>query len=130
MSAVATAGAAAWVVPEILTAKPAVGATLSNGPGGGGGGGGGTTTGVVTSPATTSPSGTSLSTPAVETAASTTAPATTLANTGTDLQRDVAIGGALVAGGWALQHWASRTPKVAEQAADGPSDAEEPGARH
>ena len=29
MSAVATAGAAAWVVPEILTAKPAAGATLS-----------------------------------------------------------------------------------------------------
>ena len=29
MSAVATAGVAAWVVPEILTAKPAAGATLS-----------------------------------------------------------------------------------------------------
>jgi hypothetical protein len=39
MSAVATAGAAAWVVPEILTAKPAAGATMS-GPGNGGGGGG------------------------------------------------------------------------------------------
>ena len=29
MSVIATAGAAAWVVPEILTAKPAGGATLS-----------------------------------------------------------------------------------------------------
>ena len=29
MSAVAAAGAAAWVVPEILTAKPAAGAALS-----------------------------------------------------------------------------------------------------
>ena len=36
MSAVAGAGAAAWVVPEILTAKPAAGATLSGSNGGGG----------------------------------------------------------------------------------------------
>src|SRR5580692_10871465 len=36
MSAVATAGAVAWVVPEILTAKPAAGAALSNAVGGGG----------------------------------------------------------------------------------------------
>ena len=30
MSAVAAAGAVAWAVPEILTAKPAAGATLSS----------------------------------------------------------------------------------------------------
>ena len=54
MSAVAGAGAAAWVVPEILTAKPAAGATLSGGTTGGGGGTtGGTTGGVATSAGTT-----------------------------------------------------------------------------
>ena len=41
MSAVATAGAVAWVVPEILTAKPAAGAALSNTVGAGGGAVGG-----------------------------------------------------------------------------------------
>ncbi len=58
MSAVATAGAAAWVVPEILTAKPAAGATMSGTPrrrrrrlvenGGGTWSGGGTTGGART----------------------------------------------------------------------------------
>src|SRR5271167_3631993 len=43
ISAVVGAGTAAWVVPEILTAKPAAGAVLSGpvtSPGGSGGGGG------------------------------------------------------------------------------------------
>jgi len=38
---------------------------------------------------------------------------TGLAYSGLNIQRDVEIGAALVAGGWAMQHWASRTPKPA-----------------
>jgi hypothetical protein len=112
MSVAATAGAAAWMVPEILTAKPAAGATMSGNHGGGG-------TGGSTSNPTTSPSSTSgSSTPG--TGGSTASPATspsTLAFTGIDIQRDAEIGAALVAGGWAMHHWASRTPKPATQTA-------------
>ncbi len=85
MSAVAAAGAAAWVVPEILTAKPAAGATLSG-------------------PAT---SGQTSGTESVVTTSATTSPHT-LAFTGFNLERDVGIGSALVAGGWAMHLWASR----------------------
>jgi len=100
MSAVAAAGAAAWVVPEILTAKPAAGATLS---------------GPVTSAGTTG-----SSTP-VQTAATTTAATSphTLAFTGFNLERDVGIGSALVAGGWAMHLWASRTADAAAGGAAG-----------
>jgi hypothetical protein len=112
MSVAATAGAAAWVVPEILTAKPAAGATLS---GNGGNGGGGKPT---TSPSTTTGSsatpGTGTGTGG--TTAPTTSPGSTLAFTGIDVQRDAEIGAALVAGGWAMHHWASRTPKPAIEA--------------
>ncbi len=105
---VASAGAAAWAVPEILTAKPAAGATLSGSqpfPVGG--------SGVSTSPATTGGSGGTGSTGG---AGGTTSPATSpgsLAFTGVDIQRDAEIGAALIAGGWAMHHWASRTPKLA-----------------
>ena len=101
MSAFATAGAAAWVVPEILTAKPAGGATLSFV----------TTPSVATEAATNGP----------ETAAKTSggSPASALAYTGLDIQRDAEIGAALIAGGWALHHWASRTPRPQ---AEGPTD--------
>jgi len=95
MSVAATAGAAAWVVPEILTAKPAGGASLSGNP--------------VTAPLSTS--GAPASTPAAE-------PATAhsgLAFTGVDIQRDAEIGAALIAGGWAMHHWASRVPKPATE---------------
>lgn len=111
MSVAATAGAAAWMVPEILTAKPAAGATMS---GNHGGGTGGSTSNPTTSPSSTSGS----STPG--TGGSTASPATspsTLAFTGIDIQRDAEIGAALVAGGWAMHHWASRTPKPATQTA-------------
>ena len=99
MSAIATAGVAAWVVPEILTAKPAGGATLS-----------------VPAPLTgatevNGPNGT-IGTGGVATAAAT-SPLESLASTGLDLRHDTEIGAALVAGGWAMQHWASRTPKLA-----------------
>jgi hypothetical protein len=118
MSAVATAGAVAWVVPEILTAKPAAGAALSNDVGAGGGG----SAGVSTS-ASTGGTGASVGTAGtagtdgpdgVTTAADTTAATpTSLAFTGLNIERDAAVGAALVAGGWAMQHWASRTPKPA-----------------
>ena len=126
MSAVAGAGAAAWVVPEILTAKPAAGATLSGGTNGGGGGTtGGTTSGVSTSAGTTGDPGANGANGAngVTTAAAT-GPAKSLAFTGLDIKRDAEIGGALIAGGWAMQHWASRTPKAA---ADGPIETHEAG---
>jgi hypothetical protein len=106
---VATAGAAAWVVPEILTAKPAAGATMS----GNSGTTGGSSSGPATSPASTtggSGSGTGGSTSPA------TSPGSTLAFTGIDIQRDAEIGAALIAGGWAMHHWASRTPKLATEA--------------
>lgn len=115
MSAMATAGAAAWVVPEILTAKPA-GATMSmprTGPISSGSDGP-TVSGVTTAASTAQPP-----TSGVTTAAAT-QPAGALASSGIDIQRDVEIGAALVAGGWAMQHWASRTPKPA---ADGQIEA-------
>ena len=130
MSAVATAGAAAWVVPEILLAKPAAGATMSGNPNPGG------TTGVSTSPSTGGSPGASGSAGAsgasgsagasgasgsggVTTAADT-GPSGLLANTGVDIQRDAEVGAALIAGGWAMQRWASRAVKPA---AAGTSDA-------
>jgi hypothetical protein len=113
MSAVATAGAAAWVVPEILTAKPAAGATLSGTTSGGGGTTGGGSK-PVTNPSTTS--GTPGGTAGTLTAAtSPTTPGSTLAFTGIDIQRDAEIGAALIAGGWAMHHWASRAPKPAAE---------------
>lgn len=91
MSMFATAGAAAWVVPEILTAKAAGGATLS-------------APGVVTDASAPS------LTPATEEPRSNPGgtPANSLAFTGLNIQRDAEVGAALIAGGWALQHWASR----------------------
>ena len=141
-STVATAGAAAWVVPEILTAKPAAGASLSITTHGGGGGsgdgtnptsGGGSSSGggnnegnqgVSTTPGQTPSPATEVSTssPAGTAApAAATTPAKSLAFTGIDIQRDVEIGAALVAGGWAMHHWASRRPKAAVEGA-GPVD--------
>ena len=89
LSMFATAGAAAWVVPEILTARAAGGATLS-------------APGVAT--------GASTVTPAAEEPASKPAgtPANSLAFTGLNIERDAEVGAALIAGGWALHHWASR----------------------
>ncbi|HSZ35688.1 MAG TPA: hypothetical protein VK773_01255 [Acidimicrobiales bacterium] len=113
MSVAASAGAAAWVVPEILTAKPAAGATLSGNhttpPGGG------SSSNPTTSPSSTDAGTTTGSTPATLASASSpaTSPGSTLAFTGIDIQRDAEIGAALIAGGWAMHHWASRTPKPA-----------------
>jgi hypothetical protein len=104
---VATAGAAAWVVPEILMAKPAAGATLS--------GNHGTTGGSSSGPAT-SPSSTTGGTGTTQASTSPGTSPGTLAFTGIDIQRDAEIGAALIAGGWAMHHWASRTPKLATEA--------------
>jgi hypothetical protein len=133
MSAVATAGAVAWVVPEILTAKPAAGAALSNAAGGGGGG----SVGVSTSASSGGNPGTGASVGAsgtvgtngpdgVTTDADTTAATgpSSLAFTGLNIQRDAEVGAAMVAGGWAMQHWASRTPKPAAAGTSGPAPAE------
>jgi hypothetical protein len=131
MSAVATAGAAAWVAPEILTAKPAGGASLSGLPNGGGpGGGGGSSTGPSTAPSTTG--GTQTAPQATTTGTGNVSgvhmlPATPqLANTGVDVARDAEIGVAMVAGGWALQRWASRPPKPAPGCAVDGGDAGSP----
>jgi hypothetical protein len=106
MSAVAAAGAVAWAVPEILTAKPAAGATLSNPDAASVG---------VWSSSSTDPAG--FNGPEGVTTAVHTAPAAHAANslafTGLNIQRDAEVGAALVAGGWAMQHWASRAPKPA-----------------
>ena len=123
ISTVVGAGAAAWVVPEILTAKPAAGAALSGEPvtspggtqtsGGGPGTGGGPTGGPATNGSTTNGTGTNgTGTPTKPvTTAATSSPLGALASTGLNLQRDAEIGAGLIAGGWALQYWASRTQK-------------------
>jgi len=102
MSVVATAGAAAWVVPEILTAKAAGGATLSAPA---------VVTGASTSDGTLeAPTQAPGSNPAATPSGS---PASSLAFTGLNIQRDAQVGAALIAGGWAMHHWASRTPTSA-----------------
>jgi hypothetical protein len=42
-----------------------------------------------------------------------TTPVKSLAFTGLDLRRDAEIGAAMIAGGCAMQHWATRTPGLA-----------------
>jgi hypothetical protein len=125
MSAFAGAGAAAWVVPEILTAKPAAGATMSAN-------NGGNTGKPVTNPSTTSGTsgtagtggtGSGGSNPATLTSATGPATSSALANTGLNIQRDAEIGAALIAGGWAMHHWASRAPKPATEGAGGVHEA-------
>ena len=91
MSVVATAGAAAWVVPEILTAQAAGGATLS----------------VPSGPASLDGNSVPPSESPVSSPHST--PSNRLAFTGLNIQLDAELGAALIAGGWAMHHWASRT---------------------
>ena len=98
MSAVAAAGAVAWAVPEILTAKPAAGATLSSPIGVGA-----ATSGSTDTLGTNGPDG-------VATAAAGDPEPARLHRS--QHPRDAEVGAALVAGGWAMQHWASRAPKA------------------
>jgi hypothetical protein len=121
ISAGAAIGAVAWVAPEILTAKPAPGATLSGMP--------------ATGPSTfTSPTSTG-SNPATASATTTATPPTTpstassLAMTGMNLQRDAEIGAIMVAGGWAMHKWASRVPHDATESAPAGDNAGSPGER-
>ena len=123
-SAVAGAGVVAWVVPEILVAKPAAGATLSGNVSSSG------SVGVSTSPSSSGTPGVSADTgvgadgavdagpEGVTTAAHAGAP-TSLAFTGLNIQRDAEIGAALVAGGWAMQHWAAAAPRQSTRRASG-----------
>jgi hypothetical protein len=133
ISAVAGAGAAAWVVPEIFMAKPAAGTALSgpvtSGGGGGAGGSGGVGAGgsggvgaggtsdsggsgpVLTGTTTNGPGGTGTPPKVVTTVDTTKPPVESLAFTGLNLQRDAEIGAALIAGGWAMKYWASRIEK-------------------
>jgi hypothetical protein len=92
MSVFATAGAAAWVVPEILTARPADGATLS-----------GPVTGAFAASAVAAPE-VPAPAPAPKAGGS-----PSLAFTGLNIERDAQVGAALIAGGWAMHHWSSRT---------------------
>ena len=98
------AGAAAWIAPEIFITKPAAGATLSVVPPATGGG-------VVTGP------GSSLTTPSEPKAGTSPGVLSALATTGLDLERDAELGAALVAGGWAMQRWASRQQAQTSHAA-------------
>jgi len=113
MSAVATAGAAAWVVPEILTAKPAAGAALSGPAGSTGAGAGVSTSASVGGDPGSEPSASGGATVSGGFGASPATTPSTLAFTGLDIKRDAEVGAALVAGGWAMQHWASRRPRAA-----------------
>lgn len=106
------AGAVAWIAPEIFITKPAAGATLSVLPPG-------TEAGVVT------PGPDALPTTPAKTTAATTAGTgsgvlSALASTGLDLQRDAEVGAALVAGGWAMQRWASRQAPAPQPAPEAP----------
>ncbi len=114
MSAVATAGVVAWVAPEILTAKPADGAVLS---------------GAVTEPSVVGQPSSSPSTASSDGTSEAAALANALAFTGLNLERDAAVGVALVAGGWAMHHWASR-PSPAPASGKPAREAGAPGPVH
>jgi hypothetical protein len=95
-------GTTAWVIPQILTAKPAAGATMSGPPATLAGTTGTPNFPVATGAATDGGAPSTLS---------------NLATTGLDLERDAEIGAAMIAVGWALHRWASRSPEVATRPA-------------
>jgi hypothetical protein len=108
MSAVATAGAAAWIVPEIMVAKPAAAAMSGNGGGdpdndGDHDGNGGPDPDRGRGPKSSTDSLATV-TPSSLFSAPTHAPA---------MARDAGLGAVTVAGGWAAYRWASRRPDVA-----------------
>jgi hypothetical protein len=115
-------GVSAWVVPQILTAKPAAAATLSGAPNQSVG----TATaspvesaGPATAPSTSESTGGSTGTqPSTGSASGERTPATlsSLAATGIDVREEAEIGAVMVAAGWAIQRWASRVPSEAATA--------------
>ena len=111
MSAVATAGAAAWVVPEILAARPAAAAMSSPGGGKGGGdpdndgdhdGNGGPDPDRGHGPMSAPVDGKGSETLA------TISPSSMFSPTRHGIVRDAELGGAMVAGGWVFHRWMSR----------------------
>jgi len=109
ISAGAAVGTTAWVIPQILTAKPAAGATMSGLP---------ATLGAATPTAPLTTGSTSDGASSVLSG---------LAQTGLDLERDAEIGATMVAVGWALHRWASRVPQAATRAAAVEGQAGSPG---
>lgn len=104
LSTGAAVGTTAWMIPQILTAKPAAGATLSGSP----------ATSPVTLAGTT---GTPAFTPTAASGAGAPSTLSSLATTGLDLDRDAEIGATMIAVGWVLHRWASRVPPAATRAA-------------
>jgi hypothetical protein len=119
--AVATAGAVAWVVPEILIAQPGSAAGLSGNPGGNVSGGAGASVstpvggasagaGVSTSASTADSAGAADADARVKGHASVDPggdPSShkTRADAGIDLDHDGEVGSALMASGWDLRRW-------------------------
>ena len=102
MSVAATAGAAAWAVPEILTAKPAAAAMSGGGGGDGDGNGGGDGDGNGGGKGHKGPKG---SAPLAVVEPGTVFP---IFGRGRDVAHSVEVGGAMVAGGWAFHRWQNR----------------------
>jgi hypothetical protein len=116
--AVATAGAVAWVVPEILIAQPGSAAGLSGNPGANVSGSGGA---GVSTPAGGAAAGVGVSASASSSSAAADADARVRgdasarpagdptsrqsADSSIDMQRQGEVGPALMASGWDLQHW-------------------------
>lgn len=103
ISAGAAVGTTAWVIPQILTAKPAGGATMSGVP---------ATLGLATSGAAAPPAPPAPATTGSTTAGGAPFTLSSLAQTGLDLERDAEIGATMIAVGWALHRWASRVPEA------------------
>jgi hypothetical protein len=119
--AVATAGVAAWVVPEILIAQPGSAAGLSGNPGGNGSADVGASAHVSTPVgAASAAAGASASAASAGPAADTdvaartrtgaagdasSAGASATSGTGIAFDRDGEIGSDLASGGWGLRHW-------------------------
>ena len=110
ISSGAAVGSAAWVIPQILVAKPAAGATMSGSPA--------TSAGTSEFPSYAATTGSTAdgATTGSTTDGGTTYPLSSLAKTGLDLERDAEIGATMIAVGWALQRWASRSPQAATKA--------------
>jgi hypothetical protein len=125
ISAGAAVGTTAWVIPQILTAEPAGGATMSGVPATLGSG---TLGPAALGPATLGSADPTTSATTGSTIAGD-APSilSSLARTGLDLERDAEIGATMIAVGWALHRWASRRPEATTRATAGEGPAGSPG---
>jgi hypothetical protein len=135
----AAVGVAAWVMPEILVARPTVAGAMSNPPSGGSaagggpganggqqagptssGGGAGTPSATVaqSSGAAGAPGGAGAASPTTAGSAS----SGTLPFTGLNAIQDAEIGVGMIACGWILKRWASRTTAAASEGTEGVGD--------